>query len=73
MLFAVLLIFSALPAHVSADEAVGFIAYNTGNNNNNGLSPATPKKSIGGSGVFSIVRNGGTVVICEKKIGRAHV
>ena len=66
ILFAVLLIFTALPAIVSADEAVGFIAYNTGNNSNNGLSAATAKKSIGGSGVFSIVRNGGTVVISEK-------
>ena len=31
ILFAALLIFSALPAGVFADEPVGFIAYNTGN------------------------------------------
>ncbi len=69
ILFAALLIFSALPAIVSADEAVGFIAYNTGNNANNGLTAATAKKSIGGAsgtGVFSLVKNGGTVVISEK-------
>ena len=69
ILFAALLIFSALPATVFADEPVGFIAYNTGNDTDDGLSPITAKKTIGGAsgrGVFSIVKNGGTVVVAEK-------
>ena len=49
ILFAALLIFSALPATVFADEPVGFIAYNTGNDTDDGLSPITAKKTIGGA------------------------
>ncbi len=69
VLFAALLIFSALPTVFFANEAVGFIAYNKGNNSNDGLTAATAKKSIGnasGTGVFSLVKNGGTVVVSEK-------
>ncbi|MBE6640657.1 MAG: hypothetical protein E7619_03630 [Ruminococcaceae bacterium] len=69
LLFAILLIASCLPTVIFADEAVGFIAYNTGNNANDGLSAAKAKKSIGGAsgnGVFSLVKDGGTVVVSEK-------
>lgn len=70
ILFAALLIFSALPLAASADDgAVGFIDYNHGNNANDGLTADTAKKSIGGAsgnGVFSLVKDGGTVVVSEK-------
>ncbi len=68
-LFALLLIFSPSLAAVLADESVGYISYNTGKDTNDGLTAATAKKTIGGAGgkgVFSIVKNGGTVVVAEK-------
>ena len=52
-----------------ADSRVAFIAYNTGNNANDGLTAATAKKSLGsteGTGAIGVIPKGGTLVVCEK-------
>ena len=46
-----------------------YISYNSGKNTNDGLSESTPKQGLGsvdGSGVVSILKNGGTLVISGK-------
>lgn len=55
------------PATVSGNYA--YISTTEGNNNNDGLSPNSEKKTIGtaeGNGAFSLVANGGTVYVTEK-------
>lgn len=67
-LLAALLLLSALSLSAFAAE-VGFIAYNKGNNANDGLSASTAKRTLGtvdGSGVVGILKNGGILVISEK-------
>ncbi len=52
-------------ALTNVPPAVAYIAYNTGNNNNNGLSPEAPKKSLlklTENGAMSVVAGGGTLV-----------
>ena len=52
-----------------ADSRVAFIAYNTGNNANDGLTAATAKKSLGsteGTGAIGVIPKEGTLVVCEK-------
>jgi len=69
IILTVLTFVSLVPVYTFASEAVGYISYNKGKDSNNGLSDAAPKKSIGsayGNGAFSIVKNGGTLVVCEK-------
>ena len=64
-----LMALSSVYIPVFANDNVGYVSYNKGNDSNDGLSDSTPKKSIGaayGNGVFGIVSNGGTVVVCEK-------
>ena len=66
---AVLLAVSVLSVVAFASDNVVYISYNKGNNANNGLTDATPKKSLGlasGNGAFSVIANGGTMVISEK-------
>lgn len=69
--FAVLMLLSVLPATVLAADSVAYIEFNSGKGNdaNDGLSAATPKKTIGlvnGNGVLSVVKNGGTIVVSQK-------
>ncbi len=67
-LLAALLLLSALSLSAFAAE-VGFIAYNKGNNANDGLSASTAKKTLGtldGSGAVGMMKNGGILVISEK-------
>ena len=69
VLLAALLILSAFSIAAASAEKVVYISYNKGNNNNNGLSDAAPKKSLGaadGNGAFGVIANGGTLVISEK-------
>ncbi|MBE6678951.1 MAG: copper amine oxidase N-terminal domain-containing protein [Ruminococcaceae bacterium] len=57
---------------INVPPAVGYIAYNSGNNNNDGLSPSTPKKSLlalNANGAMSVVAGGGTLVVT----GRLYV
>jgi len=52
-----------------ARGAVCYVSYNYGNSTNDGLTPDTPKSALGqvdGSGIVGVVRQGGTVVVCEK-------
>ncbi|MBR5011210.1 MAG: copper amine oxidase N-terminal domain-containing protein, partial [Clostridia bacterium] len=45
------------------------MSHNKGNNSNDGLSDKAPKSgwgSVSGTGIASVVKNGGTVVSCEK-------
>lgn len=68
-LLAVLLVLSVLPMAAFASDNVVYISYNKGNNSNDGLTDASPKKSLGaanGNGAFSVIANGGTMVISEK-------
>lgn len=67
--FAALMIFSSVYMPVRANDTVSFISYNKGNDNNDGLSDATPKKALGsatGKGAFGMLSYGGTLVVCEK-------
>ena len=69
VLLAALLIISTLACTASAADNVVYVSYNKGNNANDGLTDATPKKSLGtasGNGAFSVIANGGTMVISEK-------
>lgn len=69
VLLAALVVISALSCTALAASDVAYVAYNTGNDSNTGLSASVPKKTIGsasGNGVFSLVKDGGTLVICEK-------
>lgn len=66
---AVLLAVSMLSVASFASDNVVYVSYNKGNNANDGLTDATPKKSLGtasGNGAFSVIANGGTMVISEK-------
>lgn len=66
---AVLLALCVLSVAAFASDDVVYISYNKGSNANDGLSDTSPKQSIGtakGNGAFSIIANGGTMVICEK-------
>ncbi|MBE6679172.1 MAG: copper amine oxidase N-terminal domain-containing protein [Ruminococcaceae bacterium] len=68
-LLAVLLALSALSIVTFASDDVVYISYNKGNNSNDGLSDATPKKSLGAAssnGAFGVISDGGTMVISEK-------
>ncbi|MBQ7660880.1 MAG: copper amine oxidase N-terminal domain-containing protein [Clostridia bacterium] len=68
-LLAALLILSAVSLPALAAEKVVYVSYNKGNDANNGLSDAAPKKSLGaanGKGAFSVISGGGTLVISEK-------
>jgi len=68
ILLAALLVISALSITAFAAD-VGFIAYNTGNNANDGSSAQNAKKSLGlpsGNGAVSLVKNGGILVVSEK-------
>ncbi len=54
---------------VSAAGGTVYVSYNNGNNANDGLSAAKPKKSLGnttGDGSIGVIPNGGTLVVCEK-------
>ena len=69
VLLAALLIISSLSLTAMAADDVVYVSYNKGNNANDGLSDATPKKSLGaagGNGAFGVIANGGTMVISEK-------
>ena len=57
------------PAVPTGDGSAVFLSYGDGDNNNDGLSPATPKKSyekIGGKGAISLLESGGKLVIVGK-------
>lgn len=54
---------------VSAAGGTVYVSYNNGNNANDGLSAAKPKKSLGsttGDGSIGVIPKGGTLVVCEK-------
>ena len=59
---------SVMPT-VSVSGPVAYMSHNKGNNSNDGLSDKSPKSgwgSVSGTGIASVVKNGGTVVSCEK-------
>ena len=61
LLLALLLATAVLSIAAFASDNVVYVAYNKGNNANDGLSPATAKKSLGsarGSGAFSVISKG---------------
>ena len=69
ILLAAVLLVSALSVVVFADDVVAYVAVNKGKDANDGLHPSTPKKEVGEAdtnGVFSLVKDGGTVVVVEK-------
>ena len=48
---------------------VAYISYNSGDNNNDGLTESTPKRGLGSedsTGIISLLKKGGTVVVCGK-------
>lgn len=54
---------------VKVDGAVAYISHNKGNNSNSGLSDTAAKSGLGntsGNGVVGLLKNGGTLVVCEK-------
>ena len=67
LLLSALLLAGALGLSVFAEDTVAYLGFN-GDNANDGLSDATPKKSFdaNGTGVVGIIPNGGTVVACQK-------
>ncbi len=68
ILAATMLFCMAVPAFASNDVAV-YISYNKGDNNNDGLSASSPKKSLGAAGsngAITDLENGGYLVICER-------
>ncbi|MBQ4557674.1 MAG: S-layer homology domain-containing protein [Clostridia bacterium] len=75
-LLTVALIISAFAlAAFAADEpkvtcdAIGYVDFTNGNNNNDGLSAATAKKqlmSIDANGIISLMKDGGTMVVSGK-------
>lgn len=67
--FAALLAISLLSIAAFASDNVVYISYNKGNNTYDGLTDATPKKSlgaVGGNGAFGVISDGGIMVISEK-------
>ena len=69
VLLSALFIISALSLPALAKSNVVYVSHNKGNNDNNGLTDSAPKKSLGsaeGNGAFSVIANGGTMVISEK-------
>ena len=53
----------------ASKNTVAFMSHNNGKATNDGLTDATPKTgwgSITGTGVASVLKNGGTLVACEK-------
>ena len=67
LLLSALLLAGALSFAASAENAVSYLGFN-GDDANDGLSDATPKKHFDneGTGVVGIIPNGGTVVVCQK-------
>lgn len=69
LMLALLLALVALPLLASAADAVVYLDGVAGNDANDGLSAAAPKKTFGaltGSGSLSCVKDGGTVVVVGK-------
>ena len=69
LILAAVLAFTTLSIAAFASDNVVYISYNKGNNANDGLTDASPKKSLGaagGNGAFAVIANGGTMVISEK-------
>ncbi len=61
-------IFASEEPKVTSD-AIGYIDFTNGKDTNDGFSAATAKKAIGqpnGKSVVSLVKNGGTIVVCGK-------
>ena len=59
----------ALSVPAAAADTVAYISYTDGANTNDGLTPSTPKKTWGtfsGSGVMSLLEDGGTLVVVGK-------
>ncbi len=68
-LLVILLAAAMLSVVAFASDDVVYVSYNKGNNANDGLTDAAPKKSLGtasSNGAFSVIANGGTMVIAEK-------
>lgn len=77
LLLSVLMVAGALSLSAfAASDAVAFMNFATGNDSNSGTSADAPKKSFGtasGSGVISLLANGGTLVVTGKAyIGLAN-
>lgn len=77
LLLSVLMVAGALSLSAfAASDAVAFMNFATGNDSNSGTSADAPKKSFGtasGSGVVSLLTNGGTLVVTGKAyIGLAN-
>ncbi len=69
ILLAAVLLTTALSVVAFADDVVAYVAVNKGKDANSGLSDSSPKKEVGtedSNGVFSLVKDGGTVVVVEK-------
>lgn len=69
LLLALLLTLGALPLAAAAADAVVYLDNVAGNDANDGLSAAAPKKTFGalsGKGALGCVKNGGTVVVVGK-------
>lgn len=70
VLFAMLMLTAVTCIAASAnDENVVYISTSTGSNDNDGLTPETPKKSyekLGGKGVMGLLEQGGTLVVVGK-------
>ena len=68
VLLLVLCMFAVLSISAAA-ENIAYIAFNTGDNANDGLTASTAKVSLGnatGRGVVSLLKNGGTLIVSEK-------
>lgn len=69
VLLMAIIVIAGLSLTVYASDSVAYIAYNSGKNTNDGLTDSTPKKGLGatdGTGSVSLIKNGGTLVVCGK-------
>ncbi|MBQ4557223.1 MAG: copper amine oxidase N-terminal domain-containing protein [Clostridia bacterium] len=68
-IIAMLMIVSMICIVSANDETVVYLSTSTGSNDNDGLTPQTPKKSyekLGGKGVMGLLESGGTLVVVGK-------
>lgn len=69
LLLAMLMLLSVVPISAFASDNVVFLSTSTGSDDNDGLTPDTPKKTwstLSGKGVISLLENGGTMVVTGK-------
>ncbi len=69
LILATLLVVASLSLTAFASDNAVYISYSKGNDNNDGYSASTAKKSLGtasGSGVMSLLQGGGILVASEK-------